>query len=221
VGDVYKQEDAPGTAEDKGKVLNLSASVATVYGSSDDALQTKDFSSLDPTLQEHKFYIRGVGEVLVFDLNKQKVAEQLVRLEIEGGAGDDRLGGQLGLDWLFGNAGDDVLNGRAGTDRLDGGAGDDELTGGRDGDLFVFRAHANGVVESDTITDYQVVDAEATGAANVDRIDLRHGEASVASDALVSGVWHITLVGDGDIIRLPGVADLNQDGHIIDDLLFT
>jgi hypothetical protein len=50
-----------------------------------------------------------------------------------GGAGDDRIAGTDGENWLDGGGGDDVLAGRAGDDRLTGEAGDDRLDGG-DGD---------------------------------------------------------------------------------------
>lgn len=74
-------------------------------------------------------------------------------IRIEGGLGNDRLsvaGGQRrpvtidavidggeGNDGLGGGAGDDVLNGGAGNDGLNGGAGDDELNGGSGNDRLV------------------------------------------------------------------------------------
>jgi Ca2+-binding RTX toxin-like protein len=64
---------------------------------------------------------------------------------LNGGAGDDRLYGSRGSDWLQGGAGNDRLVGGAGGDVLDGGAGDDRaadggagLLGGAGSDQYVF-----------------------------------------------------------------------------------
>jgi hypothetical protein len=64
VGDTYSQEDAPGVAEDRGKVLRLDAAATVPYGSFSGLLETKDFSALEPTVVEHKFFLRGVGSIL-------------------------------------------------------------------------------------------------------------------------------------------------------------
>jgi hypothetical protein len=61
VGDGYCQENAPGTAQDAGQVLSVSASRVVPFGSfSDDLLQTKDYSLIEPK-NENKFYAPGVG----------------------------------------------------------------------------------------------------------------------------------------------------------------
>jgi hypothetical protein len=64
VGDTYSQEDAPGVAEDRAKVLSLDAAATVPYGSFTGLLKTKDFSPLEPAVVEHKFFLRGVGSVL-------------------------------------------------------------------------------------------------------------------------------------------------------------
>lgn len=38
-------------------------------------------------------------------------------------------------------------------------------------------------------------------------------------EVLVAGVWRLVLAEDRDTIRLPGIADRNGDGHIVDDLI--
>ncbi len=90
-----------------------------------------------------------------------------------GGAGDDRLVGTDGDNWLDGGEGDDVVVGRGGDDRvsgsegddtLDGGAGDDRLEGqsGRDritggeGDDQLLPGRGRGVVTCDAGTDWLV-----------------------------------------------------------------
>lgn len=47
-----------------------------------------------------------------------------------GGAGEDRLAGTEGANWLDGGGGDDVIIGRGGADEIIGGTGDDRLDGG-------------------------------------------------------------------------------------------
>lgn len=64
VGDTYKQEDAPGVAEDQATVLSLDASKTVPFGSFDNLLKTKDFSPLEPSVVERKFYAKGIGSVL-------------------------------------------------------------------------------------------------------------------------------------------------------------
>jgi hypothetical protein len=62
VGDTYQQEDAPGVAEDRAKVLSLNESVTVPYGSFNHVLETKETSPLDPQ-SENKWYAKGVGEL--------------------------------------------------------------------------------------------------------------------------------------------------------------
>lgn len=56
--------------------------------------------------------------------------------ELNGGAGNDSLGGGKGNDRLIGGDGNDVLGGGGGNDRLDGDAGNDILAGGDGKDLL-------------------------------------------------------------------------------------
>ena len=117
-----------------------------------------------------------------------------------GGSGDDNLNGNADQDFLRGRTGDDTLN---------GGGGDDRLRGDKGADYFLFTDLSNGNVEIDTIEDYRLRQGDV--------IDLPEG-AEMASTELVHGVWQLTLAGDGDVIRLPGVPDLGRNG-ILDDLL--
>ncbi len=63
VGQSYRQEYYPGEAMDMAKVLSLNESVAVPYGSFDHALETKEWTPLEPGLVEHKYYAPGVGFV--------------------------------------------------------------------------------------------------------------------------------------------------------------
>jgi outer membrane murein-binding lipoprotein Lpp len=59
----YRQEYYKGEAEDKAKVLRLNDSVTVPYGSFDHVLVTKEWTPLEPSYHEHKYYARGVGQV--------------------------------------------------------------------------------------------------------------------------------------------------------------
>jgi hypothetical protein len=63
VGQSYRQEYYEGEAEDMAKVLRLNESVTVPYGSFDQVLVTKEWTPLEPSYVEHKYYARGVGQV--------------------------------------------------------------------------------------------------------------------------------------------------------------
>ncbi len=63
VGDRYRQEYAPGEAEDMGQVLSLRQRASVPVGTFD-AVVIKNSSRLDPGSSEDKFYASGVGAVL-------------------------------------------------------------------------------------------------------------------------------------------------------------
>jgi hypothetical protein len=64
VGQSARQEFLKGQAEDHFEVLRLGAAVHVPYGSSKQALLTKEWTPLEPAVLDHKFYLRGVGTVL-------------------------------------------------------------------------------------------------------------------------------------------------------------
>ena len=64
VGDRYRQEFAPGVAEDMASVKSLDKDVTVPYGSFAHCIQTMEFSSLAPGDRGYKYYAQGVGLVL-------------------------------------------------------------------------------------------------------------------------------------------------------------
>jgi hypothetical protein len=80
VGDTYAQENAPGVAEDRATVLSLDAHATVPYGSFGHLLKTKDFSPLEPSVVEHKKYLRGVGSVLEKEVRGGEERLALVRV---------------------------------------------------------------------------------------------------------------------------------------------
>jgi hypothetical protein len=64
VGDSFAQEHFAGHAEDHFKVLSRHASVRVPYGTyKGRALLTKEWTPLEPGVIDHKYYVRGIGEV--------------------------------------------------------------------------------------------------------------------------------------------------------------
>jgi hypothetical protein len=63
-GDTYHQEYYKGMAEDMGEVIALNVSVMLGDGTSYVCLQTRDFTPLEPDVNEYKYYAPGVGVVL-------------------------------------------------------------------------------------------------------------------------------------------------------------
>ncbi len=61
VGDAYRQEYFVEIAEDMAKVESLKASVSVIYGQFNNVLRTKEWTPLEPGVEENKFYARGVG----------------------------------------------------------------------------------------------------------------------------------------------------------------
>jgi hypothetical protein len=68
VGDRYRQEYYKGEAEDMADVLGTAERATVPAGSYDGVVKTKDYSPLEPDLQENKYYARGVGVVLTVDV---------------------------------------------------------------------------------------------------------------------------------------------------------
>ncbi len=78
VGLSYRQEYYEGEAEDAAEVLSVTESVKVPFGSFGEALQTKDFTPLEPDLVEHKFYAKGVGPVRAVTVSGGSDREELV-----------------------------------------------------------------------------------------------------------------------------------------------
>ena len=66
-GDRYPQEYYKGEAEDRAEVLAVDAKVDVPFGSYTDMVKTSDTTPLEPDVEEHKYYAKGVG--LVYEEN--------------------------------------------------------------------------------------------------------------------------------------------------------
>ncbi|TML23627.1 MAG: hypothetical protein E6G32_05565 [Actinobacteria bacterium] len=64
VGQSGRQEFYIGHAEDHFKVISLHANVQVPYVTSKNALLTEEWTPLEPGVIDHKYYVRGIGNVL-------------------------------------------------------------------------------------------------------------------------------------------------------------
>jgi hypothetical protein len=78
VGMSYRQEYYKGEAEDAGEILSLDERVEVTFGRFDHVLETKDYTPLEPSLIEHKFYAKGVGPVLAVTVSGGSDREELL-----------------------------------------------------------------------------------------------------------------------------------------------
>jgi hypothetical protein len=60
-GQTYQQENAPGVAEDMATVLALDESVSVPAGEYDGCMRTREFTPLEPGIEEFKWHCPGVG----------------------------------------------------------------------------------------------------------------------------------------------------------------
>ena len=80
VGDAYQQEDYPGHAEDRFVVRSRTAHVATPVVTSHHALLTAERSALEPAVVEHKWYVRGIGDVADRSIKGETDHQELVAI---------------------------------------------------------------------------------------------------------------------------------------------
>ncbi|MDX6399913.1 MAG: hypothetical protein QOF27_519 [Gaiellaceae bacterium] len=78
VGKAYRQEYYAGHAEDMAKVIATDASVAVPYGTFAHALVTSEWTPLEKGVIEHKYYVRGVGNVRTIMVKGGSEEERLV-----------------------------------------------------------------------------------------------------------------------------------------------
>jgi hypothetical protein len=80
VGDTYQQEFAPGVAEDMAKVLSLDKSACVPYGCFHHLLLTKEWTPLEPSVAEHKYYAKDVGFIRGVVVKGGREHTELVRI---------------------------------------------------------------------------------------------------------------------------------------------
>jgi len=159
--------------------------------------------------------VKGAGDDLVVRVNDTEstfAAADVTAITIDAGAGDDRvklrrvgidatIDGGDGNDHLGGGRGNDVINGGAGNDKIFGASGDDQLSGG-DGNDAVIGGSGDDVIDggagNDRLKGGRGNDTINGGADN-DRVSGGHGDDNM-------------LGGDGDDKLAGGRGNDNIDG---------
>jgi hypothetical protein len=80
-GDAYRQEWAPGDAEDVAEIVSTSASEsapAPGASCSDTCVQAREFSPLEPGHEEYKFHAPGIGVIVAYPVDDPAEREELV-----------------------------------------------------------------------------------------------------------------------------------------------
>jgi uncharacterized protein YuzE len=125
VGDTYRQEWYPGVAEDAAEVISLNEEVTVPYGTFTNCLQTREFSTLDPELNEYKFYCPDVGGVTLEEVIDSDERVELIDVNAGEANGEQQNGGTDDAD----EPGDNDVNDEEDTDtgnEDEGEANDDE-----------------------------------------------------------------------------------------------
>ncbi|TMQ67707.1 MAG: hypothetical protein E6K80_15015 [Candidatus Eisenbacteria bacterium] len=81
VGDVYKQEDAPGVVADMAKVVSLDETLTVPYGTFTHCIETTEWTPVEPGDRSHKFYARNVGNVLEVATRQGGETDELVAVK--------------------------------------------------------------------------------------------------------------------------------------------
>ncbi|MCB1876056.1 MAG: hypothetical protein KDH88_08785 [Chromatiales bacterium] len=83
VGDIYRQEFALGEAEDVAEVLSTGADESAAAASCNFAcLQTRDFTPLEPGVEEYKFYAPGIGPIVEYHVDDPEDRVELISVEL-------------------------------------------------------------------------------------------------------------------------------------------
>jgi hypothetical protein len=61
---VYRQEYCEGEAEDTARALRLDGSAKVPFGSLDNVLVAREWTSLERNIAEHKYHAPGIGNLL-------------------------------------------------------------------------------------------------------------------------------------------------------------
>ena len=84
LGETYRQEYYKGVAEDMAKVLGLKGRAKVPYGSFEHVLVTKEWTPLEPNFIVHKYYVRGVGNVIEVSVKGAPETLELVDMKRSG-----------------------------------------------------------------------------------------------------------------------------------------
>jgi hypothetical protein len=78
VGMTYREEYYKGHAEDRSKVLSLDEQAEVPFGHFTSVLMNKDYTPIEPNVDEIKLYAPGIGQVLAVTVSGGSEREELI-----------------------------------------------------------------------------------------------------------------------------------------------
>jgi hypothetical protein len=78
--EITPQEDAPGVAEDKARILGLDVTITVPYGTLRHCTKTAEFTDLEPDAVEYKHYCPGIGIARGRDVRGGTAQTSLIRI---------------------------------------------------------------------------------------------------------------------------------------------
>jgi hypothetical protein len=85
VGDTYCQENVPGVAQDRAQVVATNLSLTVPYGTfTNNVVETKEFTPLEPGKVENKFYGRCVGNIKADAITGGQEEQELISVSGSG-----------------------------------------------------------------------------------------------------------------------------------------
>ncbi len=83
IGDIYRQEYYEGEAEDMAMVISLEENVTVPYGSFEDCLVIREWTPLEPGIEENKYYATDIGLLLERTVKGGEARLELVDITTE------------------------------------------------------------------------------------------------------------------------------------------
>jgi Ca2+-binding RTX toxin-like protein len=190
-------------------LLKLASDSALVTLS--DTKLTFDTADVDHKAFESLTYLGGAA-ANTFDGSKVT----LLKLSLDGGAGNDVLKGGTAADSVAGGLGNDVVFGGLGDDKLSGGLGTDKLSGDGGIDTLYEQGDVNFLATSTTL---QGLGSDTL--ATIERLHLVGGVRSNTIDASKFKAGFVTLDGGGadDVLIGTSMGDILRGGANDDRLL--
>ena len=80
-GDPYRQEYYAGEAEDMAQVIEVGTPVEVAYGSFDQTVVTREWSPLEPSVEEQKTYAKNIGFVYGVSVKGERETLELIDIQ--------------------------------------------------------------------------------------------------------------------------------------------